>query len=188
MKLFVGKAECSIDDKRRFSLAPKFRPLFGSERTPAGFTHHVVLIPWYGGALAALPVSTWQAIEQRLLLLDFTTPDFLEAKRACLPRMEFVHTDPEGRIMLTPEQHAWLRLKPKGKDRLVIAGVGQHCEIWNAAEWPEVDRTGKNAVTRPAADIEYDKKLEVLMRAALKAESERPRELEREPEAKEEPS
>ena len=165
--LFIGKHECSVDEKRRFSLPPKYRPLFGAEETPSGYTHRVVLIPWYGGALGALPVHRWEEIQARLTLLEYTTPDFLEAKRVCLPRMEQVHTDPEGRILLSMEQHAWLRLSPKGKDRLVVVGVGQHCEIWKFSEWEEVERTGKNPATRPPGDIEYDRQLEVLMRAAL---------------------
>jgi DNA-binding transcriptional regulator/RsmH inhibitor MraZ len=186
--LFVGKSECSIDDKRRFSLPPKFRPGFGSHETPSGYTHHLILIPWYGGALAALPESRWEEIQSRLLLLDFTTPDFIEAQRVCLPKMEYSFTDPEGRIMLTPEHQAWLRLAPKGKDRLVVAGMGKYCEIWNAAEWSEVDRTGKNPATRPAPDIEYDKKLEVLMRAGLHAEANRPEVSQPEPEKHKETS
>ena len=188
MDLFVGKSGCSIDDKRRFSLPPKFRPGFGSHETPSGYTHHVILIPWYGGALAALPESRWEEIQSRLLLLDFTTPDFLEAQRVCLPKMEYSFTDPEGRIMLTPEHHSWLRLAPKGKDRLVLAGMGKYCEIWNAEEWSEVDRTGKNPATRPAPDIEYDRKLEVLMRAGLQAEADRPKVSQPESERNEETS
>lgn len=175
MDLFIGKQECAVDEKRRFSLPPKFRPLFGAEAIPSGYTHHVVLIPWYGGALAAFPVPRWEEIQARITLLDYTTPDFLDAKRACLPRMERVHTDPEGRLLLTAEQHAWLRLKAGGKDRLVVAGVGQHCEIWNAAEWAEVEKTGRNPATRPSADVEYDKQLEVLMRAARSEEEARRR-------------
>jgi division/cell wall cluster transcriptional repressor MraZ len=166
--LFVGKQDCSVDQKRRFSLPPKFRPLFGTQATPSGYTHHAVLIPWYGGALAVFPVSRWDEIQTRLSLLDYTTPDFLEAKRVCLPRMERVHTDPEGRILLSPEHAEWLRLAMQGKDRLVVVGVGQHCEIWNAAEWAEMEKTGRNPATRPATDVEYDRQLEVLMRAAKK--------------------
>jgi DNA-binding transcriptional regulator/RsmH inhibitor MraZ len=114
-------------------------------------------------------MSRWEEIESRLAVMDYTTPDFLEAKRVCLPRMEVVHTDPEGRLTLTPEQHGWLRLKAKSKDRVIVVGVGQHLEMWNAAEWVEVDKTGKNAAARPPEDIEYDRQLEILMRAAADA-------------------
>jgi len=179
--LFIGKQECSVDEKRRFSLPPKYRPLFGAESTPSGYTHHVVLIPWYAGSLAIFPMGRWAEVQTRLSRLDYTTPDFLEAMRACLPRMERMHTDPEGRLMLVPDHHAWLRLAPKGKDKLVVVGVGAHCEAWNAAEWTEVERTGKNPASRPAADVEYDRQLEILMRAAIQAEADRPPESRQEP-------
>jgi len=170
LQLFIGKQDCSVDEKRRFSLPPKYRPLFGSQAIPTGYTHYVALIPWYGGALGALPMSRWEEIQARLARLEYTTPDFLEAKRVCLPRMELVHTDPEGRLMLTPEQLTWLRLQPKQKERVMLVGMGQHLEIWNAAEWAEVESSGRNPATRPAADLEYDRQLELLMRAALELE------------------
>ncbi len=172
--LFIGHQECTVDDKRRFSLPPKYRLQFSTQELPSGLTHLVVLVPWYGGALAALPVRRWEEIQTRLLLLDFSTPDLLDAKRQCLPRMDFTHTDPEGRLLLSPDHHGWLRLPAKGKGRVVVTGVGQHLEIWNADEWPEVRRTGQNAATRDAADIQYDKQLEVLMRAALEMQRARP--------------
>jgi MraZ protein len=164
--LFIGKQECSVDEKRRWSLPPKYRPQFGNVSLPSGNTHLAVLVPWYGGALAVLPMPRWEEIESRLARLDYTTPDFLEATRCCLPRMERVHTDPEGRLMLTPDQQAWLRLG-SGKSRIMVVGAASHLEVWNADEWAEVERTGKNPATRPAADIEYDRKLESLMRAAM---------------------
>ena len=115
MDLFIGKQECSVDEKRRFSLPPKYRPLFGADALASGFTHHAVLIPWYGGSVAAFPVDRWEKIQNRLLSLEYSTPDFIDAKRQCLPRMDFVHTDPEGRLTLNPDHHRWLRLAPKGK-------------------------------------------------------------------------
>jgi hypothetical protein len=44
--------------------------------------------------------------------------------------------------------------------------VGSHLEIWNAVEWDQVDSTGRNMAARPASEIQYDKLLEELMRAA----------------------
>ena len=63
----------------------------------------------------------------------------------------------------------------------MVSGMGKYCEIWNAEEWSEVSKTGRNPATRPAADIEYDKKLEILMRAGQKAWAARPSEADKEP-------
>jgi transcriptional regulator MraZ len=168
VQLFIGKQECSVDEKRRFSLPPKYRPQFGADPQPSGYTHHAVLVPWYGGALGIFPMPFWEEIQTRLGRLDYTTPDFLEATRVCLPRMERMHTDPEGRLTLTPDHQAWLRLG-SGKSRLIVVGMASHLEAWNADEWPEVEKTGRNAVARPSPDDEYDRKLEQLMRAAMTA-------------------
>ena len=167
---FVYTQVCGVDEKRRFSLPPRYRPLFTQLETPSGYTYKVVMLPWYGGPIMLLPLDTWKRMEARVLKLDFTTPDFLDAKRQFFSRVEYTHTDPEGRLTLTPEHYAWLRLNPKGKDRVTAVGVGSHLEIWNAEEWDEVERTGRNPAVRPATEIAYDKLLEELMRAAPKEE------------------
>ncbi len=167
---FVAAQECGVDDKRRFSLPPRYRPLYSQLETPSGYTYKVVLLPWYGGPIMAIPLATWKRMEARILRLDFTTPDFLDAKRQFFSRVEYTHTDPEGRLTLTPGHYAWLRLNPKGKDRVMAVGVGSHLEIWNAEEWAEVERTGRNSAARPAAEVQYDKFLEELMRAVPKEE------------------
>lgn len=163
---FVNAQECGVDEKRRFSLPPRYRPLFSQLETPSGYTYKVVMLPWYGGPIMAIPLETWKRMEARILRLDFTTPDFLDAKRQFFSRVEYTHTDPEGRLTLTPGHYAWLRLNPKGKDRVMAVGVGSHLEIWNAVEWDQVESTGRNLAARPASEIQYDKLLEELMRAA----------------------
>ena len=170
LELFIGKQECPSDEKRRFSIPPKFRPLLDQEKTPSGYIYHLVVVPWYGGSLAIFSVTRWREIQSRLACLEYITPDFLEIKRRCLTQMEGAHTDPEARLTLSPDHYAWLRLNPKGKDRIVVTGVGQYLEAWNAAEWDDVERTGKNAATRSAAAVDFDKQLELLMRAAIEAE------------------
>lgn len=163
---FVNAQECGVDEKRRFSLPPRYRPLFSQLETPSGFTYKVIMLPWYGGPIMVIPLDTWKRMEARILRLDFTTPDFLDAKRQFFSRVEYTHTDPEGRLTLTPGHYTWLRLNPKGKDRVMAVGVGSHLEIWNATEWDQVESTGRNLVARPASEIQYDKLLEELMRAA----------------------
>ncbi len=165
----TGKAEVAVDDKRRFSLPPKYRPRFGSRETPSGYTHHAILVPWYGGSLAVMPESYWAEIQARLFALEYSTPDFLEATRQCTSCIEYVHTDPEGRLSLTPDLGEWLRLPARGKAKVVVAGAVRYLEVWNAVEYASVARTGRNDATRPASDIEYDKKLEMLMRAGREA-------------------
>lgn len=169
LELFIGTQECTIDDKRRFSVPPKFRPLLESMTAPSGTLYKLVVVPWYGGCLAAFSLKRWAVIQKRILGLDYTTPDFLSAKRRCMPRMEPMQTDPEGRLMITPEQHAWLRL-PKAKSKVIVTGMGQNMEIWNASEFDVVNKTGKNAAARDSDDLTYDEQLETLMRTAMEQE------------------
>ena len=163
MELFVGKQECGLDEKRRFSLPPRYRPLFGAQDTPSGYIHRLVMVPWFGGALALFSAPRWAELGALLERLDYTTPEFLEAKRTLFSRVEWGQTDPEGRVTLDPEHATWLGLNPKGKDRIVLVGVGSHLEVWNPEGWTERERGEKSEG--------YDQRLEALMRAAREATS-----------------
>jgi division/cell wall cluster transcriptional repressor MraZ len=158
MEPFAGKQDCALDEKRRFSLPPRYRPIFGAHETPSGYVHRLVLIPWYGGALALFTAERWRELADRLNGLDYTTPEFLEAKRTVFSRVEAVQTDPEGRVTLSPDHVAWLELNPKTKDRLMLVGVGSHLEAWNLERWTERDRAERAEG--------FDRRLETLMRAA----------------------
>ena len=170
----IGKAECSVDDKRRFSLAPKYRAFFGIKPSEtAGHYYPTVILPWFKGALAIFPVPVWEEIAAGIRLLDYTIEDFDTAKLICLSRAESVNTDPEGRLTLTPDHCHWIRIKPGTKGRLVLVGVGPYLQAFNADEWDDVQKNGNNSVSRTGEDLIYDKKLKELLDHSRRAKAKR---------------
>ena len=168
MALFTGKQECSVDDKRRFSLPPKFRDLFpGRERDSRG--QPVVILPWFQGSLCLAPMPVWSAWEDRIELLNAAIPEHLNLLNVVLPRVERVETDPEGRLSITPEHAAWVRLIAGRKGRVVVASQGSTLAVWNAEEFPEVQRTGGNPVQRTGDDLTYEENLKKLLEASQTA-------------------
>ena len=162
MALFIGKQECSVDDKRRFSLPTKFRDFFPG-RPSDSRGQPAVLLPWYQGAVAILPLSYWEELENRIGLLDTAIPKYAGILNMVLVRAERTETDPEGRLTLTPEQVAWMRLEAGKKSRVVVAGQSRVLAVWNVDEHGEVIRTGNNPAERTADDLNYEKALEELM-------------------------
>ena len=152
----LSRYECSLDDKRRFSVPPPLRALFGVQVTNQGLMHHMVILPWFGGPLALLPMPRWKQLEQPLLELDFTTPDLLAAKRAVLSRAVPTHTDPEGRILLSPEHLEWIGIPAGTRDRVMVVGLASHVEVWKADTW-----TAQDAVTAE----QYSRHLDALFGA-----------------------
>ena len=185
MALIIGKQECSVDDKRRFSLPPKFRNHFpGRQSESRG--QPAILMPWYQGALALMPEPSWNRLENRIALLDTSIPNHMQRLNLVLARAERVESDPEGRFTMTPEQCEWLRLTAGKKGRVVLAGQGRHLVVWNAEEYSNVQRAGTNPVQRETDDLAYEKALEELMtlsREAAEDEERRAREAAGAPEA-----
>jgi DNA-binding transcriptional regulator/RsmH inhibitor MraZ len=165
--LFIGKQECSVDDKRRFSLPPKFRDFFPG-RPSDSRGQPAVLLPWYQGAVAILPLPYWNELETRIGLLDTAIPKYAGILNMVLARAERVETDPEGRLTLTPEQLVWMRLEPGKKSRVVVASQAKVLAVWNVDEYDEVVRTGNNPAERTADDLNYEKALEELMTVSAK--------------------
>jgi DNA-binding transcriptional regulator/RsmH inhibitor MraZ len=129
--------------------------MFGVDSSGNLVKHHMVVLPWFEGPLAMLPLPLWQRLEERWLAPGGTR-ELQAAKRVVCSRALFTHTDPEGRIALTPEHLAWLGIPPGTKDRLMVIGAASHAEVWRAETWAAHD-----AVTLE----QYNRYLEMLIPA-----------------------
>jgi DNA-binding transcriptional regulator/RsmH inhibitor MraZ len=159
----IGKAEVSVDDKRRFSLPPKYRPGFTARNTDSGYTYATVVIPWFKGALAILPEPVWNDLARGLETLDYTKQEFDDAKMICLSMSEPLTTDPEGRLTLTPEQCEWVGIPAGGKGRLIVVGMGRILHAWNAEVWDSVKKTGTSQLALTDEQQFHDRALEGLL-------------------------
>lgn len=161
----TGQHSAAIDDKRRVSLPPKYRLWFPPEESrTGGHLYPAVVLPWFRGGLAIFPEPVWAEIEEDLESLDYTNDERDGAKLICLPRVERLVSDPEARLMLTADHCAWVRIPEGKKAKLTIVGMGKYLQAFNAEEWPEVQKSGTNAVARPGADGVYEDALRDLLR------------------------
>jgi MraZ protein len=119
--MFRGWHYHTIDEKGRLSIPTRFREILN------GRTETQLVITGLNNYLAAFPLSTWRAIEEKYS----TLPDFDSQARAFL-RL-FVSgasectIDKQGRILVPPSLREFARLE---KD-VALVGMLKSFEIWN---------------------------------------------------------
>lgn len=119
--MFIGEYTHTNDDKNRFSLPAKFRKELGKK---------VVVTRGKDHCLFLYPIKTWTAISKEVQGLGHVESDHRYARFTFAGAAE-IEIDSIGRI-LVPE---FLREFAELKDQIVITGVHDRVEIWNATRW-----------------------------------------------------
>ncbi|HUF01984.1 MAG TPA: division/cell wall cluster transcriptional repressor MraZ [Gaiellaceae bacterium] len=120
--MFYGEHEHTVDDKSRLTLPAKYRHALAGG---------VVLARGIERSLDVYPRGSWDANMARIAELDSLSREAREMKRYVFAGAAVAELDRQGRVLLPPHlvEHAGL-----GKE-VVVAGVHDHVEIWDRAEW-----------------------------------------------------
>jgi MraZ protein len=135
--MLLGEHEHTLDDKNRLTLPAKFR---------ATFAGGVVLSRGMDGCLYAYRREDWDGlVESRLAALDPLSKEGRRMQRFFFTGAAEAELDRQGRVMVPAAliQHAGL-----GRN-VVIAGMRDHLEIWDADAW----RNEVNEVEGSAEDV-----------------------------------
>ncbi len=120
--MFYGEHEHTIDEKSRLTLPARFRhALAGGVVLARGIERNVDVYPR----------ESWEANVARIADLDSLTREAREMKRFVFAGAVPSELDRQGRVLLPPHLAAHAGL---GRD-VVVAGVHDHIEIWDRAEW-----------------------------------------------------
>jgi MraZ protein len=120
--MFYGEHEHTIDEKNRLTLPARFRDdLAGGLVLARGIERNIDVYP----------SESWHANVGRIAELDALTREAREMKRYVFAGAAVTELDRQGRVLVPPHlaEHAAL-----GKD-VVVAGVHDHIEIWDRAQW-----------------------------------------------------
>src|SRR3990172_8887053 len=120
--MFYEKNKNTVDEKNRLTLPAKFRD---------ALSDGVVLARGIDRNIDVYPRGSWDASIARIAELDSLTREAREMKRFVFAGAAVAELDKQGRVLVPPDlvSHAGL-----GKD-VVLAGVHDHIEIWDRAEW-----------------------------------------------------
>ncbi len=123
--MLLGEFEHTIDDKNRLTLPAKFRQALSGG---------LVITRGMDGCLYCFPHAEWeQMVQSRLAGLDPLSKEGRLMHRYFYAGASETEPDKQGR-MLVPA--ALTKSAGIGRE-VVIAGVGDHLEIWDRAAWAD---------------------------------------------------
>ena len=124
--MFKGTFYHTIDPKGRLIIPAKYREALGET---------FVVTKGLDGCLFVYANDEWEAFEEKLRQLPLLDKSARMYKRYFLAGASDVELDKQGRILLP----ASLREAAKIDKDVVLAGVGNHIEIWSKEAWSEVE-------------------------------------------------
>ena len=141
--MLLGEYEHAVDDKNRLTIPAKFRQAFADGVFVAKGLDPCLLVYTRAG---------WNSfVEGRLAELDAFSHEARQMSRFFFAGAIETELDRQGRFVLTPPLIAHAKLRRE----VVVAGVRDHLEIWDAAAWrdqlKEVEGSAELVAERLAA-------------------------------------
>lgn len=122
--MFIGEYKYLIDEKKRLAIPPKFRNLLGKK---------AVITRGLDQCLFLYPAKEWGNLAKKLSQLPLSQSDARGFARLMLTGAMEVIIDNLGRILVPDYLKEYALLKKK----VVVAGVYNRVEIWEAKKWKD---------------------------------------------------
>lgn len=123
--MFLGEYRHSLDNKGRVSIPAKFR-----EKLFAG---GAIITRGLDGCLFVFSAKEWEGLAQKLISLPLAQANSRAFVRLMLAGATDVELDNQGRILI-PD---YLRNYAGLKKQVIITGLYNRIEIWDAGKWHE---------------------------------------------------
>ena len=121
---FLGHFEHSLDAKNRLSIPARFR---------AAFAGGTAMGKDPDGCVTVWPLETHeQMVERAFAGLNPMGPEYRKLSRFFQANSFVIELDAAGRVTL-PRPAA--RARDDREEEVVVAGVGNHLEVWSRAAW-----------------------------------------------------
>ena len=120
--MLIGEYRHTIDTKKRMALPARFRKELGTE---------VVITTGLDNCLAVYPLKEWEAISDKLGKLPEGQIEARGYARIRLSGAMAVELDQLGRILIPENLKKYASLNKN----VVICGLSNKLEIWDAARW-----------------------------------------------------
>ncbi len=122
--MFIGEYQHNIDAKGRVAVPAKFRnKLSGGAIVTRGIDKCLFLFS----------VEEWERLAEKIITIPFTTASARAFSRLMLAGASDCEIDAQGRILI-PD---YLRKYANLEKEIIIAGLYNRAEIWNAHYWSE---------------------------------------------------
>ena len=120
--MFIGEYSLSVDEKGRLAVPVKYRPLL---------SRGAVVTRGLDSSLFLYTEKEWKTLAEKLAALPISRANTRAFSRLMLAGAMDVEMDKQGRVIL-PD---YLRSFAGIKKSVVVAGLYNRLEIWDAAKW-----------------------------------------------------
>jgi MraZ protein len=138
--MFLGEYQHTLDAKGRVSLPIKFRYSTGGQ---------IVVSKGLEECLYVYPATGYQALLDKLMAGGDFDRNIRALRRFFIAGASETDVDSAGRIAITPALRAHAGLT---KD-VVVAGVGDHIELWDAAKWAAYENDQASTIEDAAEEL-----------------------------------
>ena len=131
--VFFGEYQINFSGSGRLLLPKKVRELIKGNT--------FILTKGFGICLAGYDKDDWEKRAVELLNPSLLQPTDMENRRSIFSSLVYLEIDEQGRFVVPKNllEHGQL------KEKVVIIGVGDHFEIWEAGKWKEYGKKIKSS-------------------------------------------
>lgn len=138
--MFLGEYQHTLDAKGRVSLPRKFRDETGSK---------LVVVKGLEKCLYVYPAEGYHAFLKKLMEASDFDRQSLVLRRHFTAGANEVEIDSAGRVALS----SVLRLHASLSKDVIVAGVGDRIEIWDAASWAAYENENATTIWDAAEEL-----------------------------------
>lgn len=138
--MFLGEYQHTLDAKGRVSLPRKFRDETGSQ---------LVVSKGLENCLYVYPAAGYREFLDDLMTASSFDRNGRAVRRFFTSGATEVEVDSAGRVSLSPVLREFAAL---AKD-VVVAGVGDHIEIWDARKWSDYEEENASTIEDAAEEL-----------------------------------
>lgn len=154
---FRGRQSVKIDPKGRLIVPSQYRAQKSSAKSTSKKQNYFITNNLYRGQrhLDLFPENEWLALEKRMNKLPSLNMDVQAFRRFYLASAVPVSVDAQGRLLVPQELREYAGLN----EDVVLLGVGNKLEVWNAAEWQKFQGhvvENFDQILTTVADLEKD--------------------------------
>ena len=138
--MLIGQYEHTIDAKKRLALPSKFRGELGDK---------VIITRWMESCLAVYTQAEWKTISDKINNLTMTQVEARAFSRMTLAGAMEVALDKLGRILVPDYLKDYAGLKKN----VVICGLSNRLEIWDAEKWESYRKDAEKGVDETVSKL-----------------------------------
>jgi len=138
--MLIGQYEHTIDSKKRLALPAKFRSELGEK---------VVITRGIDSCLVVYTENEWRQVSEKLSKMPVSQPEARSFARIMLAGAMEVNLDKLGRILIPDYLKKYAGLQKN----VVICGLRNRLEIWDAKKWEVYKKEVEKGVSRIASKL-----------------------------------